>query len=320
MNKDLAEYYEAAHTGCVLIDRDPVARFWSSGEHRIDLINRMSTNDLEGMVEFEGRPTVLTNATARIIDYLLVLHLGERALLLASPGQGEEVRRWLSGYIFYQDDIAFTDASEELAQFGLYGTQALRIVTELAGVEKNLPLHNALPIGAALAIRMPALAGEAIEFIVPRGDLDGWISKVVAAGAKQAPPELYEILRVEAGLPGAGHEITADFIPLEVNLWDAISFSKGCYIGQEIIARMESRGKLAKTLVGLRAESALLVGAQLKAENGARGVITSSVHSPRNGWLGLGLVKPNAAVPGMSVVVQGNGDSTQATIAALPIV
>lgn len=319
MNKDLAEYYEAAHAGCVLIDRDPVARFWSSGEHRIDLINRMSTNDLEGMVEFEGRPTVLINATARIIDYLLVLHLGERALLLASPGQGEEVRRWLSGYIFYQDDIVFSDASEELAQFGLYGSQAMRVATELAPGVENLALHNAVPIGAALAIRMPALAGEAIEFIVPRADLDSWISNVVDAGAKQAPPELHELLRVEAGLPGAGHEITADFIPLEVSLWDAISFSKGCYIGQEIIARMQSRGKLAKTLVGLRAESALPVGAKLRAENGARGVITSSVYSPRFGWLALGLIKPDAAEPGMSVVIQVNGDSTQATVAALPI-
>ena len=304
MNKDLTEYYEAAQAGCVLIDRDPVARFWSSGEHRIDLINRMSTNDLEGMVEFEGRPTVLTNATARIIDYLLVLHLGERALLLASPGQGEEVRRWLSDYIFFQDDIAFTDASEELAQFGLYGSQAMRLATELAAGVENLPLHNALPIGAALAIRMPPLVGEAIEFIVPRADLDGWISKVVAAGAKQAPPELHELRGWKPVCPVRGTKLQRISFRWKSACGMRSVFPKGCYIGQEIIARMESRGKLAKTLVGLRAESALPVGAKLKAENGARGVITSSVHSPRYGWLSLGLVKPDAAVPGMSVVVQ----------------
>lgn len=318
MESDLAHSYEIAQSGCVCIDRNSVARIWSTGEHRIDLVDRMSTNNLAGMVPGEGRPTVLLNVHARIVDYLLVLHLGDRALMLASPGKGEDVRRWLAGYVFFRDDVTFTDASGALGQFGLYGLHAADTAAALMPGAEALPLFHSLQADDAILIRVPPLAGGAYELVAPRADMDAWVARAEAAGAAPAPTALYEILRVEAGLPGPGNEIAPEYIPLEVGLWDAVSFNSGCYLGQEIIARMESRGKLAKTLVGLRAASALAPGAQLRAADGSRGIVTSSVHSPRYGWLGLGVLKPAAAVPGAEVTVAHAGEIAPATIADLP--
>jgi aminomethyltransferase len=101
----------------------------------------------------------------------------------------------------------------------------------------------------------------------------------------------YQTLRVEAGCPEFGHELGDDYIPLEANLWNDVSFKKGCYTGQEIIARMESRQKLAKRLVGLRFEEAITLPATLWIAEQEVGTVTSAVHSPALSWIGLGYLK-----------------------------
>ena len=125
-------------------------------------------------------------------------------------------------------------------------------------------------------------------------------------------------LRIEAGLPGAGHEINSSNIPLEIGLRDAISFTKGCYTGQEIIARLDSRRKLAKTLVGLRSSDEIPIGATLKAPDGSSGVVTSSTYSPKLGWIGLGLVKPAVCGPGTTLSVTQDEFLGSTSVSALP--
>ena len=121
-------------------------------------------------------------------------------------------------------------------------------------------------------------------------------------------------------MPGASHEIDGSNIPLEIGLRDAISFTKGCYTGQEIIARLDSRRKLAKTLVGLRSSDEIPIGATLKAPGESSGVVTSSTYSPRLGWIGLGLVKPAVCSPGTTLSVTKDGFSGSASVSTLPFV
>ncbi len=123
---------------------------------------------------------------------------------------------------------------------------------------------------------------------------------------------------MEAGAAGAGAEISSPYIQLEVGLWPAVSFSKGCYIGQEIIARMESRGRLAKTLVGLHSELELVPGAELVAPDATRGIVTSSVYSARFGWIAKALLKPASANPGTQVIAEQGAGRISAQVVPIP--
>jgi len=305
MDETIVNTYNAVIEGCGLIDLPNHAMLWATGRDRLDLLHRMSTNDLTEMALNEGRATVLTTPLARIVDRLVVINLGPgpRALVLGSAGMATRIRRWLSGYIFFQDEVAFADASTELAQFRLFGPKADAVVESLRPGASALKLHHVLSQSGVIVGRADAVAGSSFFVIAEKSELTQWRAKTVAAGAVETSPAVYDILRVEAGRPEIGHEIGEAFIPLESGLWDDVSFAKGCYIGQEIIARMESRGKLAKRLIGLKAASPLKPG----------GPVTSVVESPRFGWIALGFAKPVDEI-GSEIVIDG----VRATIAALP--
>ncbi len=305
MNDAQLTLYQQAIEGCGLYDQTDYARMWATGRDRVDLIHRMSTNDLLNLAVNEGRATVLTTAVARMVDRIIVLNLGERALVLGSRGTGTIIRRWLSSYIFFNDDVKFTDAGDELGQFVLFGPKAGSVAEALAPGASGLKLYQVIQTNEVIVGRGDALAGESYFVVAPQARMGELREVATAAGAAEVDGEVYEVVRVESGLPEYGHEIGEGFIPLEAGLWDDISFSKGCYIGQEIIARMESRGKLAKTLVGLKAAQPLQPGS---------GPVTSATFSPRFGWIGMGFLKPAEAEPGATVEAGG----TQATVAPLP--
>lgn len=302
------EAYKRAVSGCGLADMTDHARLWAKGRDRIDLIHRMSTNDLSSLGPNQGRWTVLTTAVGRMVDRILVVNLGERALILGSQGMTEPIRRWLSGYIFYNDDVSFTDAAGSLGQWLLVGPEAAR------AAEALVPGAAALAEGAFAGDdglwvgRDAALSGSFIVVGAPER-LAAVRPAVLAAGAVEIGREVYEVLRIESGVPEFGHEIGEQYIPLEAGLWGDVSFSKGCYIGQEIIARMESRGKLAKTLTGLHADGPLTPGTTF-----AGGTLTSAAESPRFGWIGLAFLRPAEAGAGREFQIDG----VAARVAQLP--
>ncbi len=311
--------YQQALQNAVLVDRSAIGRFWSSGGHNIDLIHRMSTNDLRNMREFEGRRTVLTNANGRIIDLITVINLGDRALVLTSPNNGTPIRGYLTRYIFFNDDVKLADAANDLTLLALIGSQAAAHAADL-GVEVNaLADYSVTTLNDDVLLqKLPPLAGSAAFQLIGTPEAVATLaSQLKQKGVTEADHAVFDMLWMEAGYPAPGKEVTGDFIPLEVDLWNSVSFSKGCYIGQEIIARMESRGKLAKTLVGIRSDAELPVGATLKA-NGGRGKVTSSLYSPTYGWISLGLLKPDAIKTGDSVDVIADGETLQATLTELP--
>ena len=308
--------YQAAYQTAVIIPRPAVGRIWSTGATRIDLIHRMSTNELLTLQTGQGRATVLTNANARIVDRLIVLNLGERALLLTSPNRATAVRAWLIRYIFFNDDIQLTDAGETLSQIDLYGPQAAAFLADWLPTAADLPVHHVASADELLIVRAEPLAGNGYHLIAPPDQLSAITDQLQAAGAALGDDELLELIRIEAGLPGPTGEVNDQYIPLEASLWGDVSFSKGCYIGQEIIARMESRGRLAKTLVAVQASDTLTVGQPMRGPEGERGVLTSVTQSPSHGWLGLGFIKPSAAEPGTPLII---GDAMTATVIRTPV-
>ena len=312
------ELYTAAQTGCVLFERASAGRLWMPGRDRLDLLHRMSTNDMTGMALNTVRQTVLTNHLGRIVDCVDVLNLSDGALVLTSPDQSGAVRAWLARHVFFQDDVQLRDTTAEMDQILLLGAGA-DTVGEVLFAGASLPgLQQVIRVGEVIVARMAACGSCGFEIIGPVSAVSAVRAQAIAAGALSAPPSLLHLLRVEAGAAGAGAEISSAYNPLEVGLWPAVSFSKGCYIGQEIIARMESRGRLAKTLVGLQSNLELMPGAELVAPDATRGIVTSSAHSARFGWIALALLKPASAIPGTQVIAEQGAERIPAQVVPIP--
>jgi folate-binding protein YgfZ len=301
---DPAAEYAAAQGGAAVVMRGQEGRLRAVGRDRLDLLHRMSTNELLGLATGEARPTVLTTPIARIVDLVWVLNRGETVLCLTSPGRAAVVRRWLAGYIFYNDKVKFEDAGAELGQFGLLGPQSPAVADALQPGAAMLAENHFIDAGNVLVLRGRPLAGDGYTVIAPVARIPALWERAVAAGAVPAGDEAYEMLRLQAGVPGNA-ELTGDYIPLEADLWEAVDFHKGCYIGQEIIARMESRGKLARRLAGIKLAAPVPEGAEIRAADGGAviGKVTSAGSLPGYGPVALAYIKTAQAEAGTRVTV-----------------
>jgi aminomethyltransferase len=282
MSAAIEDAYRSAFEAALIVRHETPGVIELKGTDRVDLLHRLSTNDLEGTPANRVLITVFTDPVGRTIDVVTVLTLSDSLLLVTSAGRSQVMQDWLQRHIFFQDDVAVHVFEDDWFLLGAYGPEA----------GDHLPMA-APPPGALAAtdqgifwpIDRP-VAGY-MRLVSPDQTTDDW-----SAGENEA--EAFEILRIEAGLPKMGAEIQDDSIPLEVGLWDAVSFEKGCYVGQEIIARMESRGKLAKQLMGVRLEIDAKPGDILRQETKSVGTLTSVAYSPRFGWIGLASGRPSA--------------------------
>jgi tRNA-modifying protein YgfZ len=326
MNNDqlavIKEEYAAAQTGCVMIDAAEWGRLKFTGQNRVDFLHRMSTNDLLALTIGQGAGTVFTTPIARIIDRTVVYVRADEVLMLTSRGNQSRVMQWLRKYIFFNDDVQIKDVTEETGMISIYGATANDVIAPVAGEDlAALPLHHwraAQIAGAEATIaRADPIVGGGFHVIFDRTVQPQLWQKFLEAGVVPSSEETYQILRVEAGLPEFGHELGDTYIPLEANLWNDVSFKKGCYTGQEIIARMESRQKLAKRLVGLRFDEQVTLPAALWIDDHEVGVVTSVAHSPGLGWIGLGYLKVSGGVEAQLVQSRGADHVVSATVSTL---
>jgi folate-binding protein YgfZ len=299
---DLAAEYRAALTGVVLMDRSHEGRLELTGRDRLSVMHKISTNDLDSLSEGEGAPTLFTNANARIVERALVYHRGESAWVISEPGRGESLRAYLQRHIFFTDEARIADRTAGTRQFALHGAAADAFIADFApdGAALSPYRHCTVEIGgvsAWIAYR-PTLIGSLWTVIVPT-ERAAAVWTALARGAHPAGSLTYNVLRIRAGRPGVGRELSADYLPLEVGLWDEVSFKKGCYTGQEIIARMESRGRLARTLVALQPSAMLDAPAPLTFEGREVGTLTSAAEAPDGERFALGVVKVGVARAGL---------------------
>lgn len=303
---DQAAEYEAAHHHAVLMDRSHEGRLEMTGRDRLEIIQRISTNDVGHMSADEGRPTILTSPTGRIVDRLIAYHHDEKALVTTEPGRGQAVRDYLQRQIFFNDDVRIQDLGTTTKQFALHGLQAEAIVQSFApqaGKQTYLECMDATIEGTpVIFLKRKPLVGTQWVVIVPNDKaVDIWQAIMVAGqafGLKPAGSLTFNVLRIEAGKPGVGRELSTDFIPLEAGLWDEVSFTKGCYTGQEIIARMESRNRLAKTMVTFKLSAMVESPTALQLDGRDIGTLTSSVVTPKGEAVGIGFVKVPVAEVG----------------------
>lgn len=313
------EAYQAAATKAVYLDRSTTGCIEITGRDRLALVNRLSTNAVLNLKPGEGQITVLTTNIGRIMDLITVLAIDDNtAWVITSANRGGEIATYLKRNKFFNDEFTVRELTETESQMRVYGVKATAILEQLTGVNLSaLPLwaHRTAEIADCpvrlVRIRPIHKGGWAVFSDVAAAD--AVIEAVDEAGATILDRTTFNVLRVEAGYPNVA-ELNLDYIPLEANLWDAVSFAKGCYVGQEIIARMESRGRIAKKLMGLRLSGPVTLPAALTSEDKHAGDLTSVVFSPGlDSYIALGYVR-SGHEPG---AVLETGEQT-ATIVDLP--
>jgi folate-binding protein YgfZ len=308
----------ATSSGVVVIDRTHWGRISVSGADRLRFLHNQSTADFTSLTAGMGCTTVFINSTGRTIDLALALILEDQVQLLVSPSQQTNIYQLLDRYIFFADKVDLQDITANSATFGLIGSASALVVKALGGQPDALAYsHQVVQFGEA-TIRIVTDSGLAMPgytiFVDPEQAIPLW-KKLVEMGAVPMGEKGWEELRICQGRPAAEAELTADYNPLEVGLWQSISFTKGCYIGQETIARLNTYKGVKQYLWGIKLQGAAVVGSPLLLATEKVGVLTSYIKTA-DGHQGLAYVKSKAGGIGLKVEV---GDTT-GEIVDLPFV
>ncbi len=288
-----------------------------SGADRVDFLQRQTTNDIRLLDPTHALTSVLTSPTARILDVLTLLEEGDQIGLLTLSGRSDNTASFLRGRIFFNDDVRLDDLSAEFDQVIIYGPTAS---DTLASLGMPPPGEGEVSRGSFDGISIAVIgvrgAGEPENHIlIPKDFTENAISALKSAGASQISEEIFWLLRIEDGIPSARGELNEAFTPLEVGLQEAaISLTKGCYTGQEIIARQVNYDKVTRRLVGLRLSAPVDPGVQVRADGKPAGQITSIASSPRFGVIALAVLKRPYDQAGTHV----NVEDVQAEVIELP--
>lgn len=286
------------------------ARLVLTGEDRVRFLHGMVTNDIEALKPGQGCHAAMLTAKGKMLADLIV-EADEASLTLVLDGSlRDKIKAVLDKHII-MDDVEVADRSDEPA-LGVFGDDAAAAIAAASGLDaaalSALPNYHFLDAGALRVARTPELGGAGFHLF----------GEARVAGEPLTDAE-FEERRVEAGTPRYGVDMGEDRLPIEAGVNDAVSFTKGCYLGQEVIARATNLGHINRRLVGLILDGEALAksGAKLSSPSKPEaGWITTSVRSRRLGKvIALGYVHRTLWEPGVSLTVD---DGRTATVSALP--
>ncbi len=234
-----------------LIDQPSKGLLVVKGKDGLDLLHRISTNDLRGMGEGDVVQTIFTTEKGRLIDIVDVIQMDEGDVRIATSSRDPVVLNWIKKFII-MEDVEITDISESNSHLSLVGHHSQKVAEEL-DLERGAAIQLNEQHVVALVYR-PFLFGESqLNFLVNEsyvGQLKNWLLDR-SPRLRNESQSMYEHWRIVEGIPAFGKEITAEYNPFEVGLAGAISFTKGCYVGQEVIARLDTYDKVQKQLVSI---------------------------------------------------------------------
>ena len=292
---ETAEGYRALTQDVACVPRSAASRLRFSGTDAAELLDRLSTNGLTGLGPGTGTATVLTTNKGRIIDLLTVSDSGEGLMAIGSAPAASRVLEWIDFYTF-DEDMHAADVTEDTFMVGLAGPRAADVVGELAGSAaaslESFGIVRAKVDGIdATVLRSDFLGRAEFDVIVASGNSER-LGESIGLAAPAVGPESVEVVRIERCIPAFGPELGEDRNPLEAGLIGSISFNKGCYVGQEVIARLNAYDKVQRRLAVVRSSAGpIAVGDEVIAGDARMGVVTSAVGHPDGGWIGLAYVR-----------------------------
>jgi folate-binding protein YgfZ len=323
-----AEYRSVREEGAGIIDLSSRGRVEIGGAEAVLFLNGLITNDVKTLAEDSWMPAALPNVQGRILAAVRVLHQRNAFLFDTEALTREQIIKTF-GRFTMAGDFRLKDMTQDTALVSVQGPRAAEIVSkalseEAANVARGRILHMDWKGERVDIIRATHTAEDGFDLFTGASVAPLLWEALKEAGARPFGFDTLEILRIEAGLPRYGVDIDETKVVLETGLDDAVSFTKGCYIGQEIIARIHFRGHVAKRVAGLVLDAAGDVRPEDKIrtpEGKEIGWITSAAYSPGlERRVALGYVKYDYLQPGTSVRIINDDEEREAHVAELPFV
>ena len=305
---DVRVEFAAITESCGMYDLGWRAKIAVTGDDRARWLNGMVTNNIKDLALNHGNYNFLLNAQGRIQGDMYVYNRGERLLVDTERSQVEHLMKTLQHFII-MDDVELGDISEQLTSIGVQGPKATSVL-KTAGIEPSCadPLVVCDVKWQGKDILVTRMASD--DFLT----YEIWLEPSVApalwdalkiAGARPVGSKALEKFRVMAGVPKYGTDIRDRDLPQETEQTHALNFTKGCYIGQEIVERIRSRGNLHRTFTGFELAAEVARGTKVMNVSGKEvGEVTSSALVPlrnKERWLGIGYIRRDAmSDPGLS--------------------
>ncbi|HEY9665851.1 MAG TPA: folate-binding protein [Coleofasciculaceae cyanobacterium] len=298
---------QAARQTVALCDRSHWGLLKLSGDDKVRFLHNQSTNDFQRLKPGQGCDTVFVTSTARTIDLATAYMTEDAVLILVSPNRRQQLMEWLDRYIFPMDRVELKDISGENAIFSLIGPESDSVLEQLSDerpTEETYASHQELLLNG-LNVRVAVGNGLALpgyNLIVSASNAAKVWQALIEAGAMPMGDRIWEQLRIEQGRPVPDRELTDDYNPLEAGLWQTISFDKGCYIGQETIARLNTYKGVKQQLWGVRLQSPVEPETVVMVGEEKVGKLTSFTQTD-SGVFGLAYIRAKAGGKGLKVQV-----------------
>ena len=278
------------------------------GKDRAVFLHRLLSNDIKGLRPGQGKPACLLDRQGKILFSCTAHALPEEILLEVDPSFLPSAWAALERYVV-SDAVEFSDATARFRVLSAYGASA-------GTLQASSP-----PGGFAAGSPWAGMPG--LDLWLPAADPqagNGFIEAAQAAGMKEGDAKAFEVLRIEAGIPWPGKEITDHVILNELGREEFVSFTKGCYVGQEIVARIKHRAHPPRLLQGFLLEKLPAPGSRLFQEDKPAGILTSACFSPTlNRTVGLGFLTYGLTEKTYRAEADA-GESLRAELASLPFV
>lgn len=272
--------YQALREGAAWIDLSDRGKIRVTGEDRARLLHAMTTNSVKDLPEGAGAYLFFLNDKGRILGDAYLYNLGSGMLLDTEPETAAKIREHLDQFII-ADDVTLEDETEKWAAIGLEGPKSIEAATG-AGLAVPANKYAVATWGSGFVTRVASTGPEGLRIFVPMAEKDKLVQQLESAGIPNASAEESRVVRIENGVPRYGEEITERYLVQETQALHAVHFNKGCYLGQEIVERVRSRGQVHRLLTAIRiaGETAPEPRTKLKAGDADVGEISSAVYSP----------------------------------------
>ena len=315
----LRDELEALRTAAGVVDTSERGAVLVTGPDAWSYLQSLVSADLDTVGDGQGVHSLLLTPQGKLdVDFRL-LRVGDEAWLDSDPGFGEQLAASLNRFrIRVKCDV--TDRTGSWGSLAVRGPGAVDVASAL-DVEVPAAPHAHVAFGDAVVVRVPWPGGDGFDVVGPRSTVASAADRLTAAGVAASSSDAYEALRIEVGVPRQGYDLDEKTIPQEAFLErDAVSFTKGCFLGQELVCRIDTRGRVNKYLRRLTAieDERPPRGAEILSGDKVVGTVTSSVASADVPGAALGYVRREVDPPA-EVQLRWDGGTGQAVVEALPV-